>query len=402
VKLSIIIVHHQTPELLADLFGDLEGSAELSGTSETMVINTGCSDDAMGRLQAKHRRVQFIGTTNGPYGRSCNFGAARARGEYLLFLNADVRLAANDCANLVRFLDETPQAGACWPITYVYGSEFGFIASPLHPPTLELALAQDTPVWRVNIPRQALRHCWETNWQLWRALDQSARTPATSGAILVVRREAFNTVGGWDERFTLGYDDIDLCARLTRAGWELWRVSGTCAVHLYGQARRALYNLRQLRERSPSEAADPARYIIKHYGAVAGHVYSGLRATAQFAARLRSAWRSRTVGAEPPLAVELSWPEHAGAARYLLEISHSGAFLTTMARWLEEPRCELPRTLLARLLPRTHYYRVFVDHGGQLPAAPLVQGTFAVPLTDEILRRSSLTDGWFTDGLERP
>ena len=55
------------------------------------------------------------------------------------------------------------------------------------------------------------------------------------GFCLAVRRIAFEGIGGWDESFGLGYEDDDLCRRLTDAGWKLL-ITNDCFVYHHGHA----------------------------------------------------------------------------------------------------------------------------------------------------------------------
>ena len=74
---------------------------------------------------------------------------------------------------------------------------------------------------------------------------------ACSGAFLLIRREALEAVGGWDERYWFYAEDLDLCLRVTQAGWRVRYVGTASAVHVKGSSS----NLR----RSPSDLTDEQR-----------------------------------------------------------------------------------------------------------------------------------------------
>ncbi|MGC8917134.1 MAG: glycosyltransferase [Thermoanaerobaculum sp.] len=84
-------------------------------------------------------------------------------------------------------------------------------------------------------------------WVFWplgvvvqaRSLGRAWRSRAVGflpGAALALRWDAFHGVGGFDPRFFMYHEDLDLCLRLRRAGWKLWYSPGMAAVHHLGSA----------------------------------------------------------------------------------------------------------------------------------------------------------------------
>ncbi len=67
---------------------------------------------------------------------------------------------------------------------------------------------------------------------------------ACSGAFLLIRRETLEAVGGWDERYWFYAEDLDLCLRVTQAGWRVRYVGTTTALHVKGGSS----NLRRSRD----------------------------------------------------------------------------------------------------------------------------------------------------------
>ena len=77
----------------------------------------------------------------------------------------------------------------------------------------------------------------------YRELDldpHTARDPDwLSGAALWLRRSALDAVGGWDERFFMFFEDVDLCARLREGGWVIAYDPAGSVVHVEGVSRRS-------------------------------------------------------------------------------------------------------------------------------------------------------------------
>lgn len=110
------------------------------------------------------------------------------------------------------------------------------------------------------------------------ALDRLLRTaaPATdparpcrvewvSGASMLIRRELLETVGLLDEGYFLYYEEVDLCLRAARAGWECWHEPRSRVVHLEGQSTRAEF--RGAMRRLPGYVLESRRrFFVKNHG----------------------------------------------------------------------------------------------------------------------------------------
>ena len=113
----------------------------------------------------------------------------------------------------------------------------------------------------------------------------SAVVDWVSGACFMVRREAFASVGGFDERYFLYWEDADLCRRLRTAGYEIRHAPGAVAVHQVGQSSR--------RAKGASVRAFHAsayRYYCTH---VAPHPLDPRRVVARVLLAARCWWRVR-------------------------------------------------------------------------------------------------------------
>ncbi len=85
-----------------------------------------------------------------------------------------------------------------------------------------------------------------------------------AGMFMLFREEAFREIGGFDEKFFLYYEDVDICARLWNAGWKVIHHPGVSVVHAAQRSSRK--QLRYFRW----HAASMARYFWKHWGRLPG------------------------------------------------------------------------------------------------------------------------------------
>lgn len=180
---------------------------------ELVLVDNGSSDGSSAAVQRSGMPVRLVETgTNLGFGGGANRGAAVARGEVLVFLNPDARLEAGAVPRLVEALLATPEAGIAgggllderghWqPATARFG------------PVAHLLL--DTTAGR--LPARWRRRPYRVDW--------------VYGTFMAVRRPLFEGLGGFDARFFMYGEDMDLCFRAARLGARTIHVPGARAVH---------------------------------------------------------------------------------------------------------------------------------------------------------------------------
>jgi len=189
-----------------------------------------------------------------PLAANVNLGIAATRGEYVLNVNPDAIPEPDAVATLAVFADEHPRAGIAgpqmrWPDGTWQPSRRRF-------PTVGGTIVRRTPLRRLRSPYETQREHYH--------LDDRPSEPVQSdwmlGAFLLQRRAMLDEIGGWDPGFRHYIEDIDLCYRAARAGWERWYVPGAVVVHDYAAvidkrflSRHTLWHLRGM-----------ARFVRKH------------------------------------------------------------------------------------------------------------------------------------------
>ena len=184
--------------------------------------DNGSTDGAAQQLAQQQDNVVYLPTGgNIGYGPAINAAAQaltqqRAAGEintdYVLVVNPDVEFMPGSIDRLIECADANPRAGAVGPrIEEADGSAY---PSAREVPTLVTGIGHAVlyPFWPGNPFSQAYKA----------GEDLSRRREAgwLSGSCLLVRWEAFDAIGGFDERYFMYFEDIDFGDRLTRAGWQ--------------------------------------------------------------------------------------------------------------------------------------------------------------------------------------
>jgi len=168
---------------------------------ETIVVDNASSDETRVALPLLkgirvHRNQENLG-----FARASNQGAAMARGRYILFLNNDTEALPNWLPPLVRILDTEPDVG-------IVGAKLLFPDGTLQHAGVGVAYAYPRPIspfhLRYRQPSEASR--------------QRLDLPAVTGACLLIRRELCHELGGFDEAFVNGNEDVDLCFRAREKG----------------------------------------------------------------------------------------------------------------------------------------------------------------------------------------
>lgn len=223
--LSVCVVDFEGGQPLLDLLDALRWAQQ---PLETIVVDNGSSDDTPRRVAAEHREVRLVrNPTNRGFAAANNQAAARARGELLLFLNNDTLPAPGALRALVRYLDAHPEVVAVAPT--LVGTDGQRQQAHGRAPGLGGLLHRIHALRWTGLFRRAYRAYRRSN------PDQTAAVERLGGAALLVRRRAFERVGGWDECYPFGLEDVDLSLRL-RAHGELHALHQVELLHTGGRS----------------------------------------------------------------------------------------------------------------------------------------------------------------------
>jgi N-acetylglucosaminyl-diphospho-decaprenol L-rhamnosyltransferase len=269
-SLAIVIVAYNSGELLGRCLTALG-----SEPGEVVVVDNASPDRQTARVCAESAHVKLIERArNDGFATAANAGIAQTGAPWVLLLNPDAWPLGDGVQALVARAQAHERTGAVGPL--LVDDRGRPSRSTIRPPLSPAALA----LWAA-LPRRATR-----GYDLWRRATRGRRADRVrpgeflQGAALLLRREAFDAVGGFDESFFMYGEDADLCERLRAAGWGLELCSDATFVHLGGgssggQDQRMRIELlrswlRLIAKRDSAQRADKARLWLSRSLRVTG------------------------------------------------------------------------------------------------------------------------------------
>lgn len=215
--LTAIVLNYRAPKVAWRCIEALCNQT-IADRMEILVVDNHSEDDSIGLLRNRARSsatVRIIETPNNiGYGQGNAAAIRQARGEFLLIINPDNILEPAGAENMIDVLRRDPRIGIVGPRLV---HEDGTIRDSSRAfPTLADVL----------IKRTILRHLFPRRME--RYLQQSkAETTAQRdvdwvvGACMLLRRDLYERLGGFDPRYFLFFEDIDLCRRCKDAGFRV-------------------------------------------------------------------------------------------------------------------------------------------------------------------------------------
>lgn len=228
MKLSIIIVNWNTGDLLAGCLDSLYNHPP-SCPFEVWVVDNASKDDSFTRLDGRYDPIHLVQTNmNAGFARGNNIAARQTEGEYLLLLNPDTVVHPGAIDKMVAFLDENPRAGAVGPRLLNADGSTQPSAYPM--PTLGREL------WRLfHLDRVLPVALYPAS--LYEG-PGPRRVDGLTGACMLVRAGVVSRASLFDEAFFIYSEEVDLCARITQAGYELYYLPTGTVIHYGGMSTR--------------------------------------------------------------------------------------------------------------------------------------------------------------------
>jgi N-acetylglucosaminyl-diphospho-decaprenol L-rhamnosyltransferase len=225
---SAVVVSYNTRHHLVQCVRSLRAD----GLTQVVVVDNASADGSGQALEDSDPAAVLLAmATNLGYGTAANRGVAATDAAYVLILNPDTIVEPGTTKVLAEALDRDPGLA-------VVGPRMENVDGSLYPSARcfpNLVDAAGHAFLGLVAPRNRYT-------RRYRLLDWDHGVPGdvdwVSGACFLVRRAAFDAVGGFDEAYFMYAEDVDLCWRLRRDGWRVGYEPGGRVMHTVGAASR--------------------------------------------------------------------------------------------------------------------------------------------------------------------
>ncbi|HRD72846.1 MAG TPA: glycosyltransferase family 2 protein [Aquimonas sp.] len=218
---AIVVTHHSDSVLMKSLHA-LERQPELK---DIFVVDNGSQPSPIVPTRLGELRIELRCNIDNPgFAVACNQGAAAALSEYLLFVNPDCFLHDGALTAMLEVFEQKSNVGVV----------SGFLLEADGSPQVQARRLDPTPerLW------SALRDGRQTLHPATTGANGVEQVEAVSGALMLMRRDVFHALGGFDTGYRLHFEDLDLCRRLRQQGYACYVQHAARALHLKGTSSR--------------------------------------------------------------------------------------------------------------------------------------------------------------------
>jgi GT2 family glycosyltransferase len=227
MRAVLVVINYNTRN---DLRACLLSAEEKLPDYPVVVVDNGSHDGSQEMVERDFPRARLVRNRgNLGYASACNLGIKVTSEPYVFILNSDVEFPGNGLEEILEFMDRHPEVGALGPLV-------------LNPDGSRQMSCRRFPSLLESVVHGFLGELWPDNplTRKYQLKDLPADRPRevdwVSGAAMLLRREAVENVGGFDERYFMYVEDVDLCWRLRHAGYRVYFHPGFRVVHKVGRS----------------------------------------------------------------------------------------------------------------------------------------------------------------------
>ena len=266
--LATVVVNWNTVDLLDDCLASIEAATPAGWLIDVVVDDNASSDGSVEHLRARWPTVRVIANAdNVGFCRANNQAIGTTDAPLLLLVNTDARLAPDGIAALARHLEADDRVGVAGPrLVYGDGSWQRWTAG-------QLPRLSSMATYLCGLDRVAPTRFGRSGLYLGDDVGEAFRPEWVSSAVMLLRRDAIDEVGAFDDAIFVYMDDVDLCQRLGAGGWHVVYAADTTATHFMGASTKKVTG-----RASPEALRSLNRWYVRHHGRAAGHRLRALEA----------------------------------------------------------------------------------------------------------------------------
>jgi GT2 family glycosyltransferase len=210
-RLDVVVVNYNTREHLRSCLVSLHGQS-----ATVVVVDNGSTDGSQEMVRSEYPDVVLLhdGMNRG-YGAAANAGVRGGNAPYVLVLNSDTIVPEGALTSLRVYLDAHPDVGMLGPRLVNPDGSLQSSCFPFPTPFTSFLGESGLGFFIRFIP--VVRQRYPRTW----SHDRPRNVSWILGAALAIRRAAFDAAGGFDERYFMYFEEVDLAYRLQKAGWRV-------------------------------------------------------------------------------------------------------------------------------------------------------------------------------------
>lgn len=223
LKISFIIINYNTLALTVRCINSVKRFSDFD--YEIIVVDNGSADESVSGLKSSFADVKVIeNSENIGFAGACNKGFNKSEGALVCFLNSDAELSSS-IKPLVKFMRADNSAAVCG-------------ARLINPDGSEQNSFGKTPDFITEIINKSLlKKVFPEKYEGKAFLRKEPFEVETLiGAFMLVKREAFDDLGGFDERYFFFFEESDFCRRVRENGLKIFIFPGVNVLHLQGKS----------------------------------------------------------------------------------------------------------------------------------------------------------------------
>ena len=225
-QLSIIIPTWNTADITLNCINSIQ--KYLPKTFFEIIVIDNASADNTSDLFSKNKNIIYVrNSENLGFSKACNIGVKYAKSDYLLFLNSDMELVDSSIVDMLSFFQKNSNCGLVGP---QFLNPDKSVQGSVFPPQTSL---------------NAFREFWlnqKSYSKYFPAGDNPLSVWAISGGAVLIKKELFEKIGGWNEKYFMYYEDLDLCRQIRKSNLKIYYYPKCKLIHRHGASGANLAN----------------------------------------------------------------------------------------------------------------------------------------------------------------